>query len=140
MKILARMKLFWCRLLLFFCFFCLFMQIFFSFAFPAPPKSNAFAVVFLNPMFPAPPQPTSRIEILRNTIRSTDVTIRYSTAMFSTKHGLLTKSAIIVAEVTDEGKMNDLWIWETRNTTPVRACWTFFSSCFFIFYLRSHNG
>lgn len=79
-------------------------------------------VIFIS----APPQPTTRMEILHNTIRSTDVTLRYSTAMFSTKHGLLTKLAIIVVEVTGDGKTNEFWAWEHRNSTPVLYYLTLF--------------
>uniref|UniRef100_A0A0N5AJA9 Protein-tyrosine-phosphatase n=1 Tax=Syphacia muris TaxID=451379 RepID=A0A0N5AJA9_9BILA len=75
------------------------------------------AAVVVMPVLP-PPQPTSRIEILYNTVRSYDVTVRYSTAMFSTKHGLLLKSALIVTEVTNDGKSNEFWSWEHRNSTP----------------------
>uniref|UniRef100_A0AC34RT11 Fibronectin type-III domain-containing protein n=1 Tax=Panagrolaimus sp. JU765 TaxID=591449 RepID=A0AC34RT11_9BILA len=65
----------------------------------------------------APPRPSSRIEILPNTIRSTDLTIRYNTIMFSTKHGLLTKAAIIVAQVSSDGRTNENWFYDSPNKT-----------------------
>ncbi|VDN50009.1 unnamed protein product [Gongylonema pulchrum] len=48
----------------------------------------------------APPRPSSRIEVVENTIHSTDLAIRYSTSVYNTKHGYLKKSALIVAEVS----------------------------------------
>uniref|UniRef100_F1KQ32 Tyrosine-protein phosphatase 10D n=1 Tax=Ascaris suum TaxID=6253 RepID=F1KQ32_ASCSU len=74
------------------------------------------AVIIEMPLLP-PPRPTTRIEILRNTVRSTGVTVRYSTAMFNTKHGLLRKYSLIVGEVTDNGRMNENWIFEHHNKT-----------------------
>uniref|UniRef100_A0AC35FTE1 Fibronectin type-III domain-containing protein n=1 Tax=Panagrolaimus sp. PS1159 TaxID=55785 RepID=A0AC35FTE1_9BILA len=65
----------------------------------------------------APPRPASRVEILLNTVRSTDLTIRYNTIMFSTKHGLLTKTAIIVAQVSPDGKTNENWLFDSPNKT-----------------------
>uniref|UniRef100_A0A1I8EDX7 protein-tyrosine-phosphatase n=1 Tax=Wuchereria bancrofti TaxID=6293 RepID=A0A1I8EDX7_WUCBA len=55
------------------------------------------------PILP-PPRPSSRIEIVYNTIHSTDMGIRYSTSMFNTKHGYLKKSALIVAEVSNNSE------------------------------------
>uniref|UniRef100_A0A915ASM2 protein-tyrosine-phosphatase n=1 Tax=Parascaris univalens TaxID=6257 RepID=A0A915ASM2_PARUN len=74
------------------------------------------AVIIEMPLLP-PPRPTARIEILRNTVRSTGVTVRYSTAMFNTKHGLLRKYSLIVGEVTNNGRMNENWIFEHHNKT-----------------------
>uniref|UniRef100_A0A7E4VXE1 protein-tyrosine-phosphatase n=1 Tax=Panagrellus redivivus TaxID=6233 RepID=A0A7E4VXE1_PANRE len=65
----------------------------------------------------APPRPSSRIEILPNTVRSTDLTVRYNTVMFSTKHGLLTKVAVIAAQVSPDGKTNEHWLFESPNKT-----------------------
>ncbi|VDK47267.1 unnamed protein product [Anisakis simplex] len=63
----------------------------------------------------APPRPNVRVEVLRNTIHSNDVAVRYSTAMFSTKHGLLSKHALIVCEVANDGRLNENWIVEDGN-------------------------
>ncbi|VDM97045.1 unnamed protein product [Thelazia callipaeda] len=67
------------------------------------------------PILP-PPLPSSRVEIVHNTIHSTDLEIRYSTAMFNTKHGYLKKSALIVAEVGDSKKNVDS-ITDQQNKT-----------------------
>uniref|UniRef100_A0A0N4U6M9 PTP_tm domain-containing protein n=1 Tax=Dracunculus medinensis TaxID=318479 RepID=A0A0N4U6M9_DRAME len=66
----------------------------------------------------APPRPTSKIEVLHETITSTNLIIRFSTAMFNTKNGLLTKCALIVCEVNKNiyGK----WVvesWSNRTVT-----------------------
>ncbi|KHN72371.1 Tyrosine-protein phosphatase 10D [Toxocara canis] len=79
--------------------------------------SAASDAVFVEMPILPPPRPTARIEILRNTVRSTDVTVRYSTAMFSTKHGLLSKYAVIVSEVTGDERMNENRIFEHYNKT-----------------------
>ncbi|KAK0395485.1 hypothetical protein QR680_001299 [Steinernema hermaphroditum] len=63
----------------------------------------------------APPRPSSRIDVLPTTVHSTDLSIRYNTVMFSTKHGLLTKCAVIVAQVTPDGKLNENWIYDHEN-------------------------
>uniref|UniRef100_A0A8R1XN36 Fibronectin type-III domain-containing protein n=1 Tax=Onchocerca volvulus TaxID=6282 RepID=A0A8R1XN36_ONCVO len=60
------------------------------------------------PILP-PPRPLSRIEIMYNTVHSTDLEIRYSTSMFNTKHGYLKKSALIVAETWGQAQKFDLW-------------------------------
>ena len=65
----------------------------------------------------APPRPSSRIEILPNTVRSTDLTVRYNTMMFSTKNGFLTKASIIVAQVSPDGKTNENWFFDSPNKT-----------------------
>lgn len=51
----------------------------------------------------APPRPSGRVEILTETVHSTDVTVRFNTGAFSTKHGLLDKVALIVAQVGADG-------------------------------------
>uniref|UniRef100_A0A915PW08 Fibronectin type-III domain-containing protein n=1 Tax=Setaria digitata TaxID=48799 RepID=A0A915PW08_9BILA len=68
------------------------------------------------PILP-PPRPSSRIEIVYNTIHSTDLGIRYSTSMFNTKHGYLKKSALIVAEVNDNNENIVHSIVENQNKT-----------------------
>lgn len=71
-------------------------------------------------MILAPPRPTSKIEVLHETITSTNLIIRFSTAMFNTKNGLLTKCALIVCEVNKNiyGK----WVvesWSNRTVVSI---------------------
>lgn len=40
-------------------------------------------------------------------MHSSDVTVRFNSAAFSTKHGLLSKVALIVAQVAADGRPND---------------------------------
>lgn len=68
----------------------------------------------------APPRPSSRVEIVYNTIHSTDMGIRYSTSMFNTKHGYLKKSALIVAEVSNNNENIINSIIDNQNKTLVR--------------------
>ncbi|CAG9537179.1 unnamed protein product [Cercopithifilaria johnstoni] len=68
------------------------------------------------PILP-PPHPSSRIEIIYNTIHSTDLGIRYSTSMFNTKHGYLKKSALIVAEVSNNNENTINPITDNHNKT-----------------------
>ncbi|VDN85737.1 unnamed protein product [Brugia pahangi] len=68
------------------------------------------------PILP-PPRPSSRIEIVYNTIHSTDMGIRYSTSMFNTKHGYLKKSALIVAEVNNNNENTISSITDSQNKT-----------------------
>uniref|UniRef100_A0A0R3S235 protein-tyrosine-phosphatase n=1 Tax=Elaeophora elaphi TaxID=1147741 RepID=A0A0R3S235_9BILA len=68
------------------------------------------------PILP-PPRPSSRIEIVYNTIHSTDLEIRYSTSMFNTKHGYLKKSALIVTEVTNDNENTINSIVDNQNKT-----------------------
>uniref|UniRef100_A0A0N4YZZ3 protein-tyrosine-phosphatase n=1 Tax=Parastrongyloides trichosuri TaxID=131310 RepID=A0A0N4YZZ3_PARTI len=52
-----------------------------------------------------PPKPTTNIEVIQNTVRSTDLSIRYNMRMLSSKNGPITKIAIIVAEVDPKTEM-----------------------------------
>jgi hypothetical protein len=54
----------------------------------------------------APPRP-GRVEIMTDSIHSTDITVRFNSAAFSTKHGLLFKVELIVAQVGADGRPND---------------------------------
>ncbi|EFO16117.2 hypothetical protein LOAG_12391 [Loa loa] len=68
------------------------------------------------PILP-PPRPSSGIEIVYNTIHSTDLGIRYSTSMFNAKHGYLKKSALIVAEVNNNNENIINSIIDNQNKT-----------------------
>ena len=46
--------------------------------------------------------------------------------MFSTKHGLLTKAAIIVAQVSPDGKTNENWLFDSPNKTLVIKHYIYF--------------
>ncbi|TMS35191.1 hypothetical protein L596_002642 [Steinernema carpocapsae] len=63
----------------------------------------------------APPRPSSRIDVLPTTVHNAELSIRYNTVMFSTKHGLLTKCSVIVAQVAPDGKLNENWIYDRDN-------------------------
>ncbi|KAH7716570.1 Protein-tyrosine phosphatase [Aphelenchoides avenae] len=71
----------------------------------------------------APPRPNLRLDTVPDTIRSSDLTIRYNTAMFNTKHGLLRKIAIIVAQVAENGKINDIVAY-TNNSSNDTLTWS----------------
>ncbi|VBB26466.1 unnamed protein product [Acanthocheilonema viteae] len=77
------------------------------------------------PILP-PPRPSSRIEIVYNTIHSTDLGIRYSTSMFNTKHGYLKKSALIVAETWGQARRFDLWPAYVAIETAIEPLRKFF--------------
>ncbi len=49
-------------------------------------------------VFVDPPKPSSRPEVLVNTVRRTDFSVWFNLSSLSTKHGLLQKYALIVAE------------------------------------------
>lgn len=69
----------------------------------------------------APPRPSGRVEILLDSIHNNDVTVRFNSAAFSTKHGLLTKVALIIAQVGADGRAYDSIPEEDlfRNRTSV---------------------
>ncbi|KAI6184291.1 Protein-tyrosine-phosphatase [Aphelenchoides bicaudatus] len=56
----------------------------------------------------APPRPSGRVEIISESVHSSDLTVSFNSAAFSTKHGLLTKVALIVSQVGPDGRPNDL--------------------------------
>ncbi|MCP9261710.1 Tyrosine-protein phosphatase 10D [Dirofilaria immitis] len=68
------------------------------------------------PILP-PPRPLSRIEVMHNTVHSTDLQIRYSTSMFNAKHGYLKKSALIVAEISNNNENIINSIIDNQNKT-----------------------
>uniref|UniRef100_A0AC35U5L6 Protein-tyrosine-phosphatase n=1 Tax=Rhabditophanes sp. KR3021 TaxID=114890 RepID=A0AC35U5L6_9BILA len=61
--------------------------------------SNSKNTVTIDMPIGAPPRPSTPLEVVLNTIRSTDLTIKYNMAMLSSKNGALTKISVIVAEV-----------------------------------------
>uniref|UniRef100_A0A0K0ESF9 protein-tyrosine-phosphatase n=1 Tax=Strongyloides stercoralis TaxID=6248 RepID=A0A0K0ESF9_STRER len=52
-----------------------------------------------------PPKPTTSVEVIQNTVRSTDLSIRYNMRMLSSKNGPIIKIAIIVAEIDPKTEM-----------------------------------
>ncbi|KAI6178884.1 Protein-tyrosine-phosphatase [Aphelenchoides besseyi] len=52
----------------------------------------------------APPQPNAQIELVADSIRSTELTVRYTNAGFDPQNGLLSKVALIVSQVGPDGR------------------------------------
>ncbi|CAD5215307.1 unnamed protein product [Bursaphelenchus xylophilus] len=68
----------------------------------------------------APPRPAVRIEILKDSVRSTDLAIKFSSDNFSQKHGLLKMVAVIVAQVGSDGRPNEVGPEDTWALEHVR--------------------
>lgn len=66
-------------------------------------------------LLPAPPKPFGRPEILYNTVRETDFSLRFNLSMFSTRNGLLEGYAVIVVE--GDGYKDD-----SSGNTSVGVC------------------
>uniref|UniRef100_A0A914VWA9 Fibronectin type-III domain-containing protein n=1 Tax=Plectus sambesii TaxID=2011161 RepID=A0A914VWA9_9BILA len=66
----------------------------------------------------APPKPQGTLEVLMNTVRVSDLTIRFSTELFSTRHGLLEKYAVIVVEVAaTDSDFSTVFVDDLTNRT-----------------------
>ncbi|CAJ0581335.1 unnamed protein product, partial [Mesorhabditis spiculigera] len=79
-----------------------------------PPASNDQATVTMPIM--APPKPPSALDVVLDTISPQTMTIRYTTQMFDSKNGRVTKSAVIVAEVTEDGRVTETWLYADNKT------------------------
>lgn len=64
----------------------------------------------------APPRPSLRPELVPNSVHSLDFGVRYNAAMFSEKHGPLSKLAVIVFEVPYQ-KKGDMFIVNSTTET-----------------------
>ncbi|CAJ0958775.1 unnamed protein product, partial [Mesorhabditis belari] len=79
-----------------------------------PPASNDLATISMPIM--APPKPLSTLDVVLDTISPQTMTIRYTTQMFDSKNGRVTKSAMIVAEVTADGRVSETWLYAENKT------------------------
>ncbi|WKX93444.1 hypothetical protein Q1695_011037 [Nippostrongylus brasiliensis] len=64
----------------------------------------------------APPRTSSVPVVIAESITGHSLTVRYSTAMFNDKHGKIIKSALLVAEVTEDGQVSETWL-NAENVT-----------------------
>uniref|UniRef100_A0A0K0EXU3 protein-tyrosine-phosphatase n=1 Tax=Strongyloides venezuelensis TaxID=75913 RepID=A0A0K0EXU3_STRVS len=67
--------------------------------------SNTDNTIHIQMPIGAPPKPSTTVEVIQNTIRSSDLSIRYNMRMLSSKNGPITKIGIIVAEVDPKTEM-----------------------------------
>ncbi|EYB90795.1 hypothetical protein Y032_0214g2337 [Ancylostoma ceylanicum] len=64
----------------------------------------------------APPRTNLVPSVAPESITSHSLTVKYSSAMFDAKHGKITKSALLVAEVTEDGRVSETWM-NSENVT-----------------------
>ncbi|RCN33711.1 fibronectin type III domain protein [Ancylostoma caninum] len=64
----------------------------------------------------APPRTNLVPTVAPESITSHSLTVKYSSAMFDAKHGKITKSALLVAEVTEDGRVSETWM-NSENVT-----------------------
>lgn len=76
-----------------------------------------------NYLFLAPPKPSVRVEVVKESVHSTDLTVKFGTDTFSTKHGLLKKLSIIVAQIGADGRPNELSVMDLMGTPNKSFSW-----------------
>ncbi|KIH47518.1 fibronectin type III domain protein [Ancylostoma duodenale] len=64
----------------------------------------------------APPRTNLVPTVAPESITSHSLTVKYSSAMFDAKHGKIIKSALLVAEVTEDGRVSETWM-NSENVT-----------------------
>ncbi|PAV90119.1 hypothetical protein WR25_13324 isoform C [Diploscapter pachys] len=74
------------------------------------------AVSLTQPLL-APPRPTTIPQIVADSVGSQSVSVRYSAGLLNPKHGRIMRTALIVSEVTPEGKMSESWMLQSSNVT-----------------------
>uniref|UniRef100_A0A1I7X9F5 Protein-tyrosine-phosphatase n=1 Tax=Heterorhabditis bacteriophora TaxID=37862 RepID=A0A1I7X9F5_HETBA len=58
----------------------------------------------------APPRPSIAPQVVVDSISSYSLSLRYSSSIFDPKHGRIVRSAVIVSEVTEDGRVSETWM------------------------------
>ncbi|KAJ1359430.1 hypothetical protein KIN20_018155 [Parelaphostrongylus tenuis] len=64
----------------------------------------------------APPRTAAVPKVDTNSITSYSLTLKYSPIMFDAKHGKIVRSALLVAEVTEDGRVSETWMNAANDT------------------------
>ncbi|VDM52330.1 unnamed protein product [Angiostrongylus costaricensis] len=64
----------------------------------------------------APPRTAAVPKVDSNSITSYSLTVKYSPIMFNAKHGKIVRSALLVAEVTEDGQVSEIWLNAGNDT------------------------